>query len=76
MARQLQPWSDKVLALIRGGNCPGALAQIRAAPSLKDLQRLHAALMTQRLLAASADLEPTIADQIKALSAPRLHRSP
>jgi hypothetical protein len=33
-------WAGKVLALIKGGNTPAAIAQIKVAPSVKDLKAL------------------------------------
>lgn len=73
-------WPAKVAALLKGGNVDGALAQIKVAPSVKDLTGL------QKLLAGSGVpsgrsgedfvVHSAINDQIVALSAPRLHRSP
>jgi hypothetical protein len=40
MARQ-SVWAPKVLALIKGGNPAAAIAQIKVAPSVKDLQALR-----------------------------------
>jgi len=42
-------WSEKVLTLIRAGNTDAAIAQIKVAPSLKDLQALQAAIIVHRL---------------------------
>lgn len=69
-------WATKVAALIQGGNSAAALAQIKVAPTVQDLQQLRAILTTAKLLARYQNVEQTIADQIVALSAPRLHRSP
>lgn len=69
-------WARKVLALIKGGNSAAAIAQIKVAPSVKDLKALQS-LMQQGLL---TDRWPTvdqaITDNLALLSAPRLHRSP
>jgi len=69
-------WAPKVLALIRGGNTTAAIAQIKVAPSAKDLAELRKLLAHARLLAAHAQVDVVIGDMISALSAPRLHRSP
>ena len=78
--RRQSEWPAKVAALLKSGNLDGALAQIKVAPTVKDLTVL------QKLVAGSA-LQPgsdgdnnavgsAIKDQIAALSAPRLRRSP
>lgn len=69
-------WSIKVLALLKGGNTSGASAQIKVAPSVKDLNQLSRAIQTQGFAGRWPSVEVTIADQVDALSAPRLHRSP
>jgi hypothetical protein len=65
-----------VLGLIKGGNSPAALAQIKVAPSVKDLRQLQAAFIAANLPARHPQLSDAIADHIDALSSPRLHRSP
>lgn len=69
-------WAGKVLTLLKGGNPAGAIAQIKVAPSVKDLQALHAAVAAAQLVGRWRDVDAAIADNIAALSAPRLHRSP
>lgn len=69
-------WATKVTALIQGGNSAAALDQIKVAPSVNDLQQLRTLLSAAKLLARHRNVEQTITDQISALSAPRLHRSP
>jgi len=69
-------WAAKVFTLIKGGNASAAMAQIKVAPSVKDLADLRKLLVQARLLAAHANLEATLSDMMAALSAPRLHRSP
>ena len=69
-------WATKVAALIQGGNSAAALDQIKVAPSVKDLQQLRAILTTAQVRSRYQNVEQTIADQIVALSSPRLHRSP
>ena len=69
-------WSNKVLALVRGGNTPAAIAQIKVAPSVKDLQHLQAALAAAGLAGRWRQLDSAVVDNLPLLSAPRLHRSP
>jgi len=69
-------WAPKVLALIKGGNASAAIAQIKVAPSVKDLQDLRKLLTAARLLVLQPNVDATIQDMIAELSAPRLHRSP
>ncbi|MBB1078070.1 hypothetical protein HUU62_27135 [Rhodoferax sp. 4810] len=75
MSRQ-SVWAPKVLALIKGGNSAGAIAQIKVAPTVKDLQDLRKLLTTARLMQAHPNVDAATSDMIAALSAPRLHRSP
>jgi hypothetical protein len=75
MSRQ-SIWVSKVAALVQTGNSQAALAQIKVAPSVKDLQQLCALLTTVKLLTRHPHVDEAIQDQIAALSAPRLHRSP
>ena len=75
MARP-SPWPDKVLALLRAGNPAAAIAQIKVAPSVRDLRALEKALATARLAGKWADVDVAIGESLQALSAPRLHRSP
>lgn len=69
-------WAGKVLALIKGGNQAAAIAQIKVAPSVKDLKALQAALVAAQLAGRWRELDAAIADNLALLSAPRLHRSP
>ena len=50
MSRQ-SPWALKVAALIKGGNLDAALAQIRVAPTVKDVKDLRLLLAAGNLLA-------------------------
>ncbi len=75
MARTLE-WTDKVLALVKGGNTAAAIAQIKVAPSLKDLKALQAAMIVAKLVGRWRGVDAAIANNLQALSAPRLHRSP
>lgn len=69
-------WAAKVAALIQGGNSDAALAQIKVAPTVKDLKDLRAILLAAKLLARHPDVDASTQDMIAALSSPRLHRSP
>ena len=74
MSRQQSPWATKVASLINGGNVPAALAQIKVAPSVKDLQQLRKLMGSA--LAKHPNVDDATSDMIAALSAPRLHRAP
>ncbi len=69
-------WTSKVMALVNGGNRAAAIAQIKVAPSVKDLQALQTVMKLSRLSGKWPDLDTAIADSLAALSAPRLHRAP
>lgn len=69
-------WAAKVLALIKSGNASAAIAQIKVAPTVKDLKQLHSALAGAGLAGRWPDVDVAIADNLALLSAPRLHRSP
>jgi hypothetical protein len=75
MARQ-SIWAGKVATLIQGGNTAAALAQIKVAPTVKDVQQLRALLLANGTLARNKVVDDATSDQIVALSSPRLHRSP
>lgn len=75
MARTSE-WAAKVLMLLKGGNTDAAIAQIKVAPSVKDILALRAAMAQAGLSGRWRDVDQTIAQSIDALSAPRLHRSP
>ena len=69
-------WAPKVAALVQGGNHQAALAQIKVAPTVRDLQQLRDLLLKKKMLASHPNIDQATSDQIVALSAPRLHRSP
>jgi hypothetical protein len=69
-------WPDKILALLRAGNPAAAIAQIKVAPSAAELKALEKLLITRQLAGRWKDVDQAIRDNIQALSAPRLHRSP
>lgn len=69
-------WASKILALVQGGNTPAALAQIKVAPSVTDVEQLRTLLTKAQLLARNPVLDAATQDQITALKGSRLHRSP
>ncbi len=75
MARQ-SIWPGKVATLVQGGNVSAAIAQIKVAPSVKDLQQLRTLLLKNGTLARHRDLNEAIDANLAALAAPRLHRAP
>lgn len=75
MARQ-SVWAPKIVALIKGGNSTAAIAQIKVAPTVKDLQDLRTLLSKANLLKPNPNVDAATSDMIAELSAPRLHRSP
>lgn len=75
MARP-SPWPDKVVALLRAGNPAAAIAQIKVAPSVRELRALEKALAAAQLAGRWRDVDVAIGEALQALSAPRLHRSP
>ncbi|MEY4884093.1 MAG: hypothetical protein RIS34_1947 [Pseudomonadota bacterium] len=75
MARHSE-WAVKVLALIKGGNTAAAIAQIKVAPDVKELKALQTELILGKLTGRWRDVDAAIADNISALAAPRLSRSP
>ena len=75
MARP-SPWTDKILALLRANNPAAAIAQIKVAPSVRDLKALQKALADGKAAARWPDVGVAVEESLQALSAPRLHRSP
>ncbi len=69
-------WATKVAALVQGGNSAAALAQIKVAPTVKDLKDLRALLIAAKVMAKHPNIDSATNDMIVALSSPRLHRSP
>ena len=69
-------WAAKVLALLKVGNTSAAIAQIKVAPSVKDLRQLGDIMAAAGLTGRWRDVDAAVEDNIAALSAPRLHRSP
>ena len=69
-------WTGKMMALVKAGNTQAAIAQIKVAPSVKDLKALQAAMVAAQLQGRWRELDAAIADNLALLSAPRLHRAP
>jgi len=69
-------WPEKVLALLRAGNPAAAVAQIKVAPTVRDLQSLEKSIAAAKLAGKWRDVDAAITESLQALSAPRLHRSP
>ena len=69
-------WSSRVLAVLRTGNSTAAIAQIKVAPSVRDLNALRKALSAAGLSGRWRDVDAAIEDNLALLAAPRLHRSP
>lgn len=69
-------WSDRVETLLAAGQTDAAIAQIRVAPALKDLQTLADRLARAPLHGRWPLVESAAQDALRLLSAPRLHRSP
>lgn len=69
-------WAGKVLALVRGGNTAAAIAQIKVAPSVKDLLAFKKALAAAQLAGRWSELDAAVDDNLALLAAPRLHRAP
>jgi hypothetical protein len=69
-------WPAKVLALVRGGNIPAAVAQIKVAPTVGDITRLQALLAQLPSTPALVQLNKVVEEERALLAAPRLHRAP
>ncbi len=69
-------WASKVMALVNGGNATAAIAQIKVAPSVKDLKALQTIMTLSRMTGKHRSVDAAIEDNLALLSAPRLHRSP
>ena len=74
--RPTSTWPAKIVALLRAGNPAAAVAQIRVAPSVRDLRALEKALADAQLAGRWREVDAAIGESVQALSAPRLHRSP
>lgn len=64
------------MALLRAANPAAAIAQIKVAPSVRDLRQLHKAMAAAQWAGRWPDVDVAIEESLAALSSPRLHRSP
>jgi hypothetical protein len=69
-------WAGKVMAVLKTGNTAAAVAQIKVAPSVKDLKQLQAAIAAAKVTGRWRDVDVAIEENLALLAAPRLHRSP
>ena len=69
-------WASKVMALINAGNTNAAIAQIKVAPSVKDLKALQTIVTMSRMAGKYRNVDAAISENLELLAAPRLHRSP
>lgn len=76
MAKPKSEWPTKVMALVRSGNIPAAIAQIKVAPTLGDLTRLQKLIEPLPATPTHTHLRQVVAEEHALLSAPRLHRAP
>lgn len=70
------PWPGKMMALIKTGNIAAAVAQIKVAPTVKDLQQLQTEMQKARFAGRWRELDLALEENLALLAAPRLHRSP
>lgn len=69
-------WALKVLALVKAGNLPAALAQTQVAPTEGDIVRLQGLLAALPANAALRQFSAQVEEARQLMAAPRLHRSP
>ena len=69
-------WASKVMALVNAGNTAAAIAQIKVAPSVKDLKALQTIMKLSKMSGKHRNVDAAIEDNLALLAAPRLHRSP
>ena len=69
-------WAPKVLTIIKSGNTAAAIAQIKVAPTVKDVKALRLLMAGANMFAKHPDIDRCTLDAIDNLSGPRLHRSP
>lgn len=76
MAHNRNEWAGKVFGLVRAGNASAAIAQIKVAPTVADLQRLQALVAGLPDTKENRLLATVVQEELALLSAPRLHRAP
>lgn len=69
-------WASKILTILKSGNTAAAVAQIKVAPAVKDLEALRKAMVLAKLNGKWRDVDAAIEENAALLAAPRLHRSP
>ena len=74
--RSKNEWSGKVMTVLKSGNTAAAIAQIKVAPSVKDLNALRTAMAAAQLAGRWREVDLAIDENLALLSAPRLHRAP
>jgi hypothetical protein len=74
--KKTNEWAGKVLTLLKSGNTAAAIAQIKVAPTVKDLQALQTAVTLAKLNGRWRQVDEALDDNLALLSAPRLHRAP
>ena len=75
-ARDKNAWALKVLALVKTGNLPAALAQTQVAPTAGDIVRLQGLLAGLPVTPPLRQFISQVEDARELMAAPRLHRSP
>jgi hypothetical protein len=76
LVKHPSPWPGKIMALLRVGNAAAAIAQVKVAPSVKELKALQKAMVDAKLQGKWRDVDLAVEESLAALSAPRLHRAP
>lgn len=76
MAKAKSVWPDKVLALVKAGNHPAAVAQIKVAPTAADIARLQVLVAQLPSTPALVQLSKVMQEEHALMAAPRLHRAP
>ncbi len=76
MAARKTELAIKVMAVLRTGNTAAAIAQIKVAPSVKDLNALRTAMGAAQMNGRWREVDLAIDENLALLSAPRLHRAP
>lgn len=69
-------WASKMMAVINAGNASAAIAQVKVAPTVKDLKALQTLMTLSKMKGRYPNLDTAIAENLDLLAAPRLHRSP
>jgi hypothetical protein len=57
-------WTTKVLAIIKSGKTDAAIAQIKVAPSVKDLNQLKAAMIVGGLMVKHKNVEAAVNESL------------